>query len=362
MLEITQLKQKKALDLMSEMESDLTDTFRLAQNDVLNLVSKAEKESWTIEKLEIEMDALLIDDSSDIVDIDKIIDEEVEPEKEVVVVQEPLEKSNKAQYKIFKAKNAFDVASARDKISKKYKTSWKGKKYERLMSEIVSENMVKISEKVLKTDKKKFAMNLASIIPKGRWEKEIKLPDLRTIISQSPTILKAAQEGQLLTKTLRKRLGTDIKEVLLSENITTKKGTVNKNIQKKLQKKLVKSFENYTKKNPKFGVPNNIRNIAVTESRAVINNIRLEYVQKLSRESKDFEVKKKWIQNKSLSENPREVHTRLANGKAIPLNEQFNVNGYMAFSPHDPRLPPKEFIGCSCELKYIFVPKKTKGK
>jgi hypothetical protein len=347
-LELPQTKQKKAIALMSEMGEDLTDVFRLIQNDILNLVNKAESNMWTLEKLEIEMESLLIDEASEPLDIDGIVKDEIDNEdlKDTV-----LEKTNTV-HKIYKAKNAFDVESARNKIKGKYNASWRGKKYERLISQIITENQVKIANSVLKDSKKRFTKNLMSILPKTKREKVVVLPDLGSVIERSPTIIKAAQEGVLLTKTLRERMRTDIKNVLISENITTKKGTVNKNIQKKLQKELIKTYENYTKKNPKFGMPNNIRNIAVTESRSIMNNIRYEYIKRVESEvSSEVTVKKRWVQNRGLSRDPRESHNSLAKSPAIGLNEQFNVNGYMAFTPHDARLPASESIGCSCELK-----------
>jgi hypothetical protein len=360
----SKLKQKKFLSLINEMENDLHDVFIIIRNDVLELIDTAVQKQMSIEELEIEIDKLLISDSSNEINIRQIIDENVSDDKaeEITIV----ENSNNNLKRVQKAKNkyetSYDIARRKERLSKKYSDSWKGKKYEKLISNIIAENYAKISSNVLKADKKKFFLNLKTSMPKRNVEKTIVLPPVKEVINKSPTIIKAAEKGKLLTKTIRDLLKNDIKQTLLSENITTKRGYVNKNIQKKLQKKIIETFQNYTERNKKFKVPNNVRNIAVTESRFVINNIRHEYVKRISNEVKNnFLIKKKWIQNKSLSKNPRESHTKLHNSRAILLNEQFNVNGHLAYSPHDVRLPASETIGCSCELKYIFVPKTKKN-
>lgn len=47
----------------------------------------------------------------------------------------------------------------------------------------------------------------------------------------------------------------------------------------------------------------------------------------------------------------RETHLVL-DGKTIKIKEKFNVNGFSADYPHDPRLPPGEVINCHCFVTY----------
>jgi len=133
------------------------------------------------------------------------------------------------------------------------------------------------------------------------------------------------------------------------------RGTVNKNIEKKLQKQIKQRFENYTKKDPRFGVPKNIKSIAVTESRTVINNIRREYTAEISRQSKgELIVFKKWIQNRGLSKEPRDTHKDMSLLPSIPFTEKYSLKGHSIEGAHDPNLPASEIINCKCEMKYFF--------
>ena len=256
-------------------------------------------------------------------------------------------------------KDAFSVAEAKARLSKKYAKGFSGKKYNELISQIVTENNTKIANTVLKKDKRKFKINLAVLEPKTSRGKKINLNLINEIdlVKNSPSIIKAAEKGLLLTKNLRNGLKRDIKKVLMAEGITTKRGTVNKNIEKRLRKEIVKRFENYTKKDPKFGMPKNINAIATTESRTVINNIRREYTAQIVRQSKsELVVFKKWIQNKSLSKGGkfRKDHEAMSDLPAIPFSDKYNLNGHSIDGAHDPSLPPSEVINCHCEEKYFF--------
>lgn len=250
----------------------------------------------------------------------------------------------------------------RDYLRKKYDykeyNPVEGPMYADLMGKIIQRNQAQIADIVATEDRKKFQKNLEKMLPKQKVAK-LKLPDTKNLIKKSPTLLKAADQGRLLTKTLSDKLREDVKKSLLSQNITTTTGKVNQNIRKTLESSLKKTFTDYIKVNPRYKMPSNIHTIAVTETRSVINSIRHEYVKEVSYQVQDeFDILKVWIHNDSLSKNPRESHKKL-NGQTLPLTAFFNVNGYRAQRPYDPSLPAKETITCNCELEYIFKKSKT---
>lgn len=236
----------------------------------------------------------------------------------------------------------------------KRKYGWSGEKLSELSGKIIQENQVKISEAVLNSDKRRLERNVTKLQPKGAT-KRIVLPPVANIIKRSSTIIKAADRGNLLTKTLRTDLRRALTNVMLDEGITTTKGTVRKSVAKKLEKEIASVFEGYTKKHPGQPMPSNIHTIAVTESRSAINAIREEYITAVDAKSPDgYQILKEWIHNDSLSSQPRLIHKRL-HGVRKPLHEDFDVNGQRASRPHDPRLTAEQTIGCNCELAYQWV-------
>lgn len=245
-------------------------------------------------------------------------------------------------------------------LRKKYKTKVVGEKLADLCGKIVKENQSKISNAVLTTDRRRFDRNISKISPKGQ-EKRIRLPDVSNVIRRSPVLIKAADQGNMMSRTLRERLRKDLKESMLEANITTKSGKVNKNIARKMEKKIRQTFKDYVRKTPGYDMPANIHTIAVTETRSAINTIRDEYVREVNKEtSNEYEIKKAWVHNDSLSKVGRPRHEQLSREKPIPLDARFNVNGHMALRPHDPILPAEEFIGCNCELEYVWIKKTVK--
>lgn len=257
------------------------------------------------------------------------------------------------------AKTAFEKAY----LKKKY--GYSGEKYQELISKIVKENHEKIATEVLARDERKFKKNLKEIQPK-RDQKKIVLPDTSAVVRSSTTIIKAAQNGKLIADTLRENLRKKIKAVMIEEGITNKNGTVKKKLSAKVQKGITQVFSEYVKKNPGESMPANIKAIAETETRFVVNNIRNEYIKRInSQTSEDYKIVKTWVHNTSMSSTPRHPHERL-NGKKMDMDKPFvwkNEKGIMfrAQYPHDPTLPAGEVISCHCEVSYDWV-KKQKEK
>ncbi|TGL39642.1 hypothetical protein EHQ53_14060 [Leptospira langatensis] len=248
------------------------------------------------------------------------------------------------------------------------KGNLKGQTYSKLMSKIIAENQNKISEKILTRDQKRFQVN-AKTLEKASG-KTVIVPDIKDVLTKQTSILKGAEKGTLLTRTLRDSLAKDIKDVLLENNMTTKTGTVNKKLVGLVKTKMKQTFQDYTKRNPAFGMPSNIHRIAVTETRTIVNTVRHQYVQRMNQNLPDgFATKKKWRHNDSLSMESRRGHLQAARRAPINLNAQFELSEYKKTSkgqrptgkvyfaeyPHDQKLPASELINCACELEYVFV-------
>ena len=115
-------------------------------------------------------------------------------------------------------------------------------------------------------------------------------------------------------------------------------------------------------------MPNNLHNIAVTETNAVISQVRHDYVKRI-KITTGREIRKRWVHNSAKHGGDRKGHVMLARQKAIPLDEKFKLHKYIKMGgswidtgdyylidrPHDKILPANEVITCACELEYVFV-------
>lgn len=243
------------------------------------------------------------------------------------------------------------------RMMKKY--GWNGHNFQDLMQAIVIDNRSKIAEAVLQTDQRRFGKNLKAIAPQYR-EKKIIIPEIGNILKKSPTIIKAAAQGKLITETLRDKLRKDVINSMVENGVTNKNGTVNKNVTRSLRGKINKTFSDYTKTDPTFKKPSNIEAIAVTESKTVINNVRNEYAREVSQnaESEGFTMKKTWIHNRAPGGMPRASHAAL-HGVSVGIDDVFTINDergtYYTDHPHSPALPASQVILCRCELEYRWV-------
>lgn len=246
----------------------------------------------------------------------------------------------------------------RARLKKKYNFS--GKDYGKLMERIARENAEKIGAAVANSDRKKLQRNIKDLEPKGKRGKKIKLPDVSSIIRRSPTILKAAENGRLLTKTLREKMRKAVKEVMLEEGISTTRGTVPKSLSAKVEKRFQETFKEYAERNPKYGMPTNVHTIAVTEARSAANGIRREYMDAVAQET-DRQLLKRWKHNADMSKHPRGNH-RAMDGKEVKAGRKFKLKGadgrtYLTDGPHAPELPIGEKAGCNCEESFRFAEK-----
>lgn len=252
------------------------------------------------------------------------------------------------------------MASRLDKIKKKY--GYTGDSYRELMSSIIGDNTQKIREKIFNNMSDDFNKKL-------KTDQRIIMPSLQDVIpTEEISIRKAADRGRLLTDTLRDKLSADMQSMFEILTPTTEEqriirrrgklaGTMNPDMVRIFKEKINESFESYMKVDPKFGVPSNIHQIAVTELRSVTNEMKDIHIQKIIQNNPNIVITKKWIHNARLSKTPREPHVKLGRRAAIPYNENFVFIGQKGNTvsmkhPHDPDAPLEEVVGCNCEVEY----------
>jgi hypothetical protein len=267
-----------------------------------------------------------------------------------------------------------------DRLIKKYgKTNIRNGKYQALMNEVLANNNEAISRAILRQSRSSWDKGLKKITTK---EKQFIMPSLQDVLpKRSVFASKSAESGKFIMDTLKDRLTKDLRTTL--DTFTEKTGeqryirrrgklagTINPKVIKDFQKSIRGTFENYRKIDPKYGMPSNIHNIAVTEVRTVVNNAKRAYTETLLRKNKDLEAKKKWRHNKSLSREPRRGHQE-ADGQEVGFNEMFVLNTYKMVKgkriytgkiqcqhPHSEELPLDEKVSCNCGY-YIIVRRKT---
>jgi hypothetical protein len=240
-----------------------------------------------------------------------------------------------------------------------------GGKYQEVIKDILAHNNKKSARAIGRLSNQNYKDSLKKIGKKKATT--VKLPDLTEVLpKQSVFLIKGQQNSKLITGTLRDRLQKDLRATLQEFDGTGKKrievqrgrttGKINPELIKSFQDRITKTFEGYTKRDGKTGVPPNISAIAVTEIRSVIDSTREQYNRKLVEKNPQIEMVKTWIHNRSLSKVPRKGHLQMHN-KTIPLDGFFQVprkdQGYDFMSrPHDPDAPADQNIHCNCEAIY----------
>lgn len=238
--------------------------------------------------------------------------------------------------------------------------------YKDLCERIIVDNHSRTAKKISRINNEVFTAERARTRSKG---KAVNLPELADILPRHIELVKSKDHGKWMAENLRAKITSDLRSVLKNPEYARTRGKMVGQLKEKavsdFQKRILKTFENYTKIDPKIGVPSNIRNIAVTEVRTVVNNTREAYMNELLRRNNDLRITKTWIHNARASKKPR-LHHREMNGVTVNKAEAFIMHNsdtgktVRAMYPHDPRLPPEEVIGCSCEVVYR-VSKLEKG-
>ena len=256
------------------------------------------------------------------------------------------------------------------RLEKKYgKHDLHNQKYNKLIKEILAHNNEKVSNALGRLTAGHYQENVRKLSKKK--QQILKLPDIKSVIpKRSVFLIKAAEQGDFISDTLRTRLEKDLRSTLEEFQKTGQSkmeiqrgkatGKINPELIKLFQGKITGTFENYVKKDKLTGVPGNIRNIAVTEIRSTVGMIRDEYKRELLRRNPHIKMEKTWIHNRRLSKVPRANHMRMHN-VTIPVEQKFKVDredgiGYdMMDRPHDQNAPAKQKIGCSCDCVYRTI-------
>ena len=249
----------------------------------------------------------------------------------------------------------------------------KGANYRRLMKDVLANNSENIARATGRLSQSHWDKALKKV--KRAKRRQFIIPNVEeTLPKRSVFLKKAAVQGNLITDTLRDRLTENLRSSL--ENFRTKKtdepsfirrrgtkaGTINPQLSKQFLRDITKTFESYTKTDPAFGIPGNIKTIAVTEMRSTINEMKHTYNQELMRKNPDIEMRKRWQQNKKLAAVPRKGHM-IIHGVEIAMSDDFNVPLYASDGkkigttkmkrPHDPNAPLEQVAGCNCDIVYF---------
>lgn len=256
------------------------------------------------------------------------------------------------------------------RLTKKYGTkNIEGKKYGAVIQDILIHNNEKISRAMGRLSESNYKAQIRRLSKKK--QSIIKLPDMEKVLpKRSVFLIKAAESSKMIADTLRTKLESDLRKTLekyqqlggpkieIQRGKTT--GKINTKLIEEFQKAITKTFESYTKRDPKTGVPGNIRNISITEARSTIGMMKDSYNRNLLKKNPGMKISKTWIHNKRLSKKPRNGHMKM-NGVTVSIDEKFKVDretdsGYdMMDRPHDPNASAAQVIGCSCDCIYKAV-------
>lgn len=268
-------------------------------------------------------------------------------------------------------------------LQKKYKFkegSVRALNYRKLMRDIISNQSENLSRATLKLSEQNYNTQSEKLLKSKRISQRLSLPNIEQVLpKRSVFSKKGAIDGNIMTDNLRDRITKNLRNTLSEFKTKTglpsyikqsgqEKGNINPKVIKEFETKIRETFFNYTKNNPKLGMPNNIHTIAVTEMRSIINPIKHNYNMKLLEKNKDnFDLYKEWRQNKLLSKDPRIGHSRV-NGQKIKADKKFKVPliikqggrlrnlGITEMEyPHDSNAGADQVIGCNCDIIYFMV-------
>jgi len=248
-----------------------------------------------------------------------------------------------------------------DRIKEKF--GWSGKNYQDLVTNILTQNRKNIKNNVGRILVRDFRSQ-ASKLEEG---KTVQILDLQDVFpKRSVYMLKAAEQGELITDTLRDKLTRRLRQVLSQPEYAQRRGRnaglIKENLVSDFQGHVTEIFDGYTKKTKKE-MPTNISTIAKTEVHSAINMVRHEYISALTDKNPDLQMMKVWIHRGSRRKDyAARVGHRNLNLIRVPFREDFRLEGirgqtYSVSRPHDDRLPAEESINCGCEIKYVLAGK-----
>lgn len=260
------------------------------------------------------------------------------------------------------------------RLAERYPGPMEGGNYRGLMSDIIASNHESIERAVARVKRDEVGREAAKI--KRSTTKQIALPDLAEVLpARSVFIRKGAEQGQIISDTLRDRLTKDLRASVaeyLGTGATSmqykkgdRRGEIKPELVDRMRERITATFEGYRKAGPE-GVPPNVQAIAVTEARSAVNDIKHTWARRLEEANPGkVRVMKTWRQHPGLSHEPRTGHGTV-NGRRIPIDTPFAVprvvwvkgqglrviETTLMMHPHDPSAPADQVISCSCECDY----------
>ena len=210
------------------------------------------------------------------------------------------------------------------KLAKKYGVDIEGATYAKVVQEIINENVARASKKMGNLSNRRMKQAFADSIKDG-------VVDLPAYAISNLTVRKGAEDGKMITDTLRDILTRGLRKAITDNPNDTEKAIA------QMQSHIKDTFTTYTTSHAKM--------IAVTEVRSSVDLSKAEYVRELiARNPNRLRVTKKWIHHDHLVKVPRLTHKAI-DGEKVLFNQPFSI-GLMY--PHDPNAPASEVIGCQC--------------
>lgn len=268
-----------------------------------------------------------------------------------------------------------------DHFKKKY--GWSGGKYTDLIQKILTNNVENISRRIGAQTIATFTKKATRI---GYDRRRFIIPDLGEILpKRSVFILKGAEQGRVISDSLRDALTSNLKQTMTQFTPKTGEakyiyrrgalaGRANPKLIQDFEARIKETFQGYIKKDPalKGGMPKNVHTIAVTEMRSAISNMKDQYMQKAVEKNPDVDWYKKWIHNSSQSRGQYRPGHKALNGRVVKYGTPFTVprmklvrgrwihvgDDYMDH-PHAPGAPADQVINCHCDFD-ILARKKPK--
>lgn len=210
------------------------------------------------------------------------------------------------------------------KLAKKYGVDIEGATYAKVVQEIINENVARASKKMGSLSNRRMKQAFADSIKDG-------IIDLPAYAISNVTVRKGAEDGKMITDTLRDVLTRGLRKAITDNPNDTEKAIT------QMQSHIKDTFTTYTTSHAKM--------IAITEVRSSVDLSKAEYVRELiTRNPNRLRVTKKWVHHDHLVKVPRPTHKAI-DGEKVLFNQPFSI-GLMY--PHDPNAPASEVIGCQC--------------
>ena len=215
------------------------------------------------------------------------------------------------------------------KLAKKYGVDIKGATYTQVVQAIVQDNVARASKQMGKLSNRRMKQAFADSIKDGI----VSLPEYAI---PNVTVRKGADDGKMITDTLRDTLSRGLRKAITDNPNDTEQAIA------QMQAHVKDTFTTYTTSHAKM--------IAVTEVRSSVDLSKAEYVKELiARNPNKLRVTKKWIHHDHLVKIPRPTHKAI-DGEVVLFNQPFSI-GLMY--PHDPSAPASEVIGCQCGYQVV---------